>query len=201
MIKPEKNLVSISSLGGKKQVNEKKSRSSRPEVFCKKGFLKISQNSQENTCTGVSFYESHRFQVSSCAFCEIFKSTYFVKPKWTAAFENHVYLNSIEQFPEFQSDDVIVFTHRIGNAYTAKIPRFIRSSRPEIFRPATLWKKRPWHSCFLGNWAKFLRALFLTGHLPWLLVFYGDWVFCFPGGGFPVFWISWKRGQTWEREL
>ena len=35
----------------------------------------------------------------------------FVKQKWTAAFENHVYLNSIEQFPEFQSDGVI----RIGN--------------------------------------------------------------------------------------
>ena len=27
-----------------------RSRSSRPEVFCKKVFLKISQNSQENTC-------------------------------------------------------------------------------------------------------------------------------------------------------
>ena len=26
---------------------------------------------------------------------------------WTAAFDNHVYLNSIEQFTEFQSDDVI----------------------------------------------------------------------------------------------
>ena len=32
-----------------------RSRSSRPEVFCKKVFLKISQNSQENTCARVSF--------------------------------------------------------------------------------------------------------------------------------------------------
>ena len=31
------------------------SRSSRPEVFCKKVFLGISQNSQENTCARVSF--------------------------------------------------------------------------------------------------------------------------------------------------
>ena len=30
-------------------------RSSRPEVYCKKVFLKISQNSQENTCTKVFF--------------------------------------------------------------------------------------------------------------------------------------------------
>ena len=28
---------------------------SRPEVFCKKVFLKILQNSQENTCAKVSF--------------------------------------------------------------------------------------------------------------------------------------------------
>ena len=56
MFKNRKKLVSISSLGGKKQLSEwKKSRSSRPEVFCQKGFLKISQNSQESTCTGVFF--------------------------------------------------------------------------------------------------------------------------------------------------
>ena len=34
----------------------KTARSSHPEVFCKKKlFLKISQNSQENTCARVSF--------------------------------------------------------------------------------------------------------------------------------------------------
>ena len=32
-----------------------KARSSRPEVFCKKVFLEISQNSHENTCVRVSF--------------------------------------------------------------------------------------------------------------------------------------------------
>ena len=31
--------------------------------------------------------------------------------KQTTAFENHAYLNSIEQIPEFQSDDVMVFAH------------------------------------------------------------------------------------------
>ena len=30
-------------------------RSSRPELFCKKVFLKILQNSQKITCVGVSF--------------------------------------------------------------------------------------------------------------------------------------------------
>ena len=73
MFKNRKNLVSISSLGGKKQW--KKSRSNCPEVFCQKEFLKISQNSQESTYTEV-FYRSQLF---SCEFCEIFKNTYFVK--------------------------------------------------------------------------------------------------------------------------
>ena len=41
----------------------------------------------------------------SCEFCKIFKNTNFVEDWWTAAFENHAYLNSTERFPEFQSDD------------------------------------------------------------------------------------------------
>ena len=54
--KIEKNLVSISSLGGKRQLSEwKKFRSSRPELYCQKGFLKNLQNSLESTCTGVFF--------------------------------------------------------------------------------------------------------------------------------------------------
>ena len=35
-------------------------RSSRPEVFCKKVFLEISQNSQENTCARVSFLKRNK---------------------------------------------------------------------------------------------------------------------------------------------
>ena len=80
MFKNRKNQVSISSPGGKKQLSEWKiSRYSRPEVFHQKGFLKILQNSQESTCTGVFF------KLFSCEFCEFFKNTYFVKQKWTVA--------------------------------------------------------------------------------------------------------------------
>ena len=72
MFKNRKKLVSINLLGGKNsQVNEKiQKESCYRRGFVNKGFLKISQNSQENTCTVVCW------------------------------------LNSIEQFPEFQSDDV-----------------------------------------------------------------------------------------------
>ena len=38
-------------------------------------------------------------------------------------------------------------------------------------RPAaTLLKKRLWHRCFPVNFAKFIRAPFLTEHLWWLLL-------------------------------
>ena len=37
-------------------------------------------------------------------------------------------------------------------------------------KPATLLRKRLWHRCFPVNFAKFLRILFLTQHLWWLLV-------------------------------
>ena len=60
-------------------------------VLWKKVFLKIPQNSQENTCARVSFliklqsgglqiYQKEILkQVYSCEFCEIFKNTFFIK--------------------------------------------------------------------------------------------------------------------------
>ena len=41
-------------------------RSSRPEVFCKKVFLKHSQNPQKNTCARASFLI--KFQAEACHF-------------------------------------------------------------------------------------------------------------------------------------
>ena len=41
-------------------------RSSRPEVFYKKVFLKISQNSQENTCTRASFLIKLQAPAAGC---------------------------------------------------------------------------------------------------------------------------------------
>ena len=88
----------------KKQLSEwKKSSSSRPDVFCTKGFLKISQNSLESTGNGVSFYLRYRSRLFSCKFCKILRPP-LCKTKVNGCFWNHVYLNSVEQFPEFQSD-------------------------------------------------------------------------------------------------
>ena len=65
-------------------------RSSRPEVFCKKGVLReISQNSQENTSPRVSLLIKQLYikketlaQVFSREFCEISESTFFTEHLW-----------------------------------------------------------------------------------------------------------------------
>ena len=66
-------------------------KSSRREVFCKKGFLENSQNSQENTCVRVSFsiklqakacklIKKENFkQVFSCEFCKICRSIFLTE--------------------------------------------------------------------------------------------------------------------------
>ena len=75
-------------------------RSSHPDVFCKKVFLEISQNSQENTCASLFF-------------------------------------------------------------------------KKVAGRPATLLKKRLWHSCFPVNFVKFPSTPFFIEHLWWLLLYAG----------------------------
>ena len=68
-------------------------RSSRPEVLCKKFVLKISRNSQENTCARASFLinlqtsglelylkQKNLAHVPSCEFCDIFKNTFYRTP-------------------------------------------------------------------------------------------------------------------------
>ena len=71
-------------------------RSSHRRCFIKKMFLKIPQNSQENTCVRVSFLTKLQAwgnfvktktlaQVFSCEFCEIFKNTFFTEHLRTTA--------------------------------------------------------------------------------------------------------------------
>ena len=70
-------------------------------VLCKKVFLEISQNSQENTCARVSFLiklqaQACNFikketlaQVFSCEFCEVSKNTFFTEHVWATASVTH----------------------------------------------------------------------------------------------------------------
>ena len=84
-------------------------RCSHPEMFCKKKvFLKISQNSQENTCARVSFLIKLQFsfikkealaQVFSCEFSEISKDNFFHRIPLVAAsvFAIKNYVNDIQK--------------------------------------------------------------------------------------------------------
>ena len=84
-------------------------------------------------------------------------------------------------------------SHEVYKSVLRKKSAIERSSRPEVFckkgdlknlakftgkhlcqspffnkveglRPATLFKKRPWHRCFSVNFAKFLKTSFLIEH-------------------------------------
>ena len=74
----------------------------------KKVFLKVSQNSQENTCVRVSFLIklqalacnfikreclAHMF---SCTFCEIFKNTFFTEHLWTTTSEYQEFQTTLQ---------------------------------------------------------------------------------------------------------
>ena len=52
-------------------------------VLRKKVFLKISENSHENTCARVLRLKAH--VLFSCEFSEIFKNTFFTEHHWTTA--------------------------------------------------------------------------------------------------------------------
>ena len=75
------NYVELSSLVFERPfLNETKSRSSRPEVICKKGVLKnFVKLTGKNLCQRLFLNLS---QVFFCEFCEIFKNTYFVEHLW-----------------------------------------------------------------------------------------------------------------------
>ena len=72
-------------------------RSSRPDVFCKKVFLEILQNSQENNCARLSFlitlqasslhlyWKRDSTQAFSCEFCKILKNIFSYRTTLLAA--------------------------------------------------------------------------------------------------------------------
>ena len=79
-----------------------KCRSSCPEVFCKKGFLRnfakftgkqLCQRPFFNKVAGLFIKKETLAQVFSREFCEIFKNTYFYRTPPVAASANYVLLS------------------------------------------------------------------------------------------------------------
>ena len=75
MLQNENQRILISSNDIKPYADIKKTEAATRDVLCKKVFLEISQNSQENTCTRV--WTQTLAQVFSSEFREIFTNTFF----------------------------------------------------------------------------------------------------------------------------
>ena len=70
-------------------------------------------------------------------------------------------LRNFTKFTEFKF-------HKIQISQNSNFTKFNFFNKVAGLRPATLLKKRLRHMCFPVNFAKFLRAPFLTDHLRWL---------------------------------
>ena len=65
-------------------------RSSRPEVFCKKGVLKnFTKLAGKHLCQRLFFKKESLAQMFSCEFCEISKNTFFYRTPLVAASEQN----------------------------------------------------------------------------------------------------------------
>ena len=124
----------------------------------KKMFLKISQNSRENTCARVSFSKKETLtQAFSYEFCEIFKNTFFIEHFWwlllaiteKLVFFKHLGINVVCNpflFPNFHSPPNLC------------IPPFF----PDILPPLT-------HIICKGNdWEKSFALLIYSECLEWI---------------------------------
>ena len=99
----------------------------------KKMFLKISKNSQENTCTRVSFLiklqssacnfikQESRTQVFSCEICETFKKTFLYRTLWWQRFNIVCQSKHYEYYPRMsfftQEIDFLIFSRSIERGW------------------------------------------------------------------------------------
>ena len=79
----------------------------------KKVLLKISQISQKNTCTRLSFIK----QEISCEFCKIFKNTWFTEHPWKNTVGAPKSLEGIAKLLTFREQ----FTRQIFNSFLLKM--------------------------------------------------------------------------------
>ena len=89
------------SLGIGKGISPEKSRSNRPEVFCKKGVLRNFAKFTGKHLLHSLFFDKKEtlVQVFSCEFCELFKNTFSYRTPPVLASERHLemYLNEIAE--------------------------------------------------------------------------------------------------------
>ena len=130
-------------------------------------FLEISQNSQENPCTRISFNKvaGLRHRGLPANFVKFLRTPFLrntsgrllLKP-----FLMWMFWKILRQFLEVFCQKGVIkdFAKFAGNS------PFNNAG----FSPPTLLNKRPLHRCFPMKFAKFSRTPFLIEHLRWLLL-------------------------------
>ena len=136
------------------EIKIKTNRSSRPEVFCKKGILR-----NFTKFTGNHQHQSLFFNKVAGVLRNFTKFT--GKHLCQSLFYNNV-AGVLRNFTKFTGKHLCqsLFYNNVAGA-----------------RPATLLKKRLWYWWFPVNFVKFLRTPFYKEHLWWLLLDYFYWVF------------------------
>ena len=170
------------------------SRSSSPEVFCKKGVLRnfvkftgkrLCQSLFLNKVSGLrpaTLLEKrlwHRcFPVNNFEFCDNFEflDQIFSKRVLLVESKKKDYNHRIQHIPSTPDSEY-------------HLPEKMFIFRPDLLkkgwemlkwqilfcsslRPATLLKRRHWHRCFPVNFMKYLTTPFFTEHLRWLLLLF-----------------------------
>ena len=124
--------------------------------YKKSVFLKISQNSQENTCARVC----SRFQ----------PATLLKKRLWHRCFP--VNFAKLLRTLFYRTPPVAASVHCTLHCKIARSNGSGVSVKNLLLKmsTATLLKKRLWDRCFPVNFAKFLRTLIFLEHFWWLLL-------------------------------
>ena len=117
----------------------------------------------------------------SGGFCKICKNLFIAEHHWTtASYYSSINSSEGELATETMNYDTkakayVMKQSQRGAPWNSVLRNFTKFTGKYLDLPATLLKKRLWHRCLPVNFVKFLRTLFLTEHLWWLLLYVPIW--------------------------
>ena len=117
----------------------------------------------------------------SGGFCKICKNFFIAEHHWTtASYYSSINSSEGELATETMNYDTkakayVMKQSQRGAPWNSVLRNFTKFTGKYLDLPATLLKKRLWHRCLPVNFVKFLRTLFFTEHLWWLLLYVTIW--------------------------
>ena len=111
-------------------------------------------------------------QMLSCEYCKIFKNSFLFHIKLPVVPVNfNTFFKTAFLKKPYEPTIIWKVYEHMKICRTSKLSESLTHdlSFNKVAGSATFLKERPWHRCFPVNFAKFIRATFLTKHLRWLL--------------------------------